>query len=298
MKKVLIIALILVVLGAILFAVGFAAKGFRIPSTFGDFHTESVTAEASFSEIQIKGSYHLLQVVRSEDGTCRAEFDASDKITTTVEVADGVLTVQQKDLRKWYEFLGWSGNRGDLTLFLPEKDYTKLTVDSGSGSVELKTPYAFGEVNIEVGSGKISAQGLTAESLKTYIGSGSGTLSGVTVNGAFTATLSSGSMNLTGVRAASLSTKISSGKLTMTETVVAQNAEMHISSGSVILDGFDAATMDVHISSGSLRGTLLTAKNFDTHASSGSIEVPPSDSSAGLCKIQVSSGSAKLEIKE
>lgn len=298
MKKVLVFALILVVLGAILFAVGFAAKGFRIPSTYGDFHTESVTAEESFSEIRIKGSYHALRVVPSEDGTCRAEFDASEKITTTVEIADSVLTVQQKDLRKWYELIGWSGNRGDLTLFLPEKAYTKLTVDSGSGSVELTAPYAFGEVDIEVGSGKISAQGLTAERLQTHIGSGSGTFSGVTVNGALDATVSSGSMNLTGIRVASLSAKISSGKLTMTETVASQNAEMHISSGSVILDGFDAATMDVHISSGSLRGTLLTAKNFDTHVSSGSIDVPPSDLSAGLCKIHVSSGSAKLAIKE
>lgn len=298
MKKVLVIALILVILGAILFAVGFAAKGFRISSTYGDFHTESVTVEDSFEGIQIKGSYHVLRVIPSEEDTCHAEFDASEKITTTVEVADGVLTVQQKDLRKWYEFIGWSGNRGDLTLFLPEKAYAKLTVDSGSGSVELNTPYAFGNVEIEVGSGRISAQGLTAESLKTHISSGSGTFSGVTVNGALTATVSSGSMNLTEIRTASLSAKLSSGKLTMTDTVAAQNAEIDIGSGSVILDGFDAATMDVHISSGSLRGTLLTAKNFDTHVSSGSIDVPPSDPSAGLCKIHVSSGSAKLTIKE
>lgn len=299
MKKTVLIALLLVVVGAVLLAVGFAANGFHIPSTYGDFHPESVTVEESFTEVCINNGSYRVRVVPSEDGSCRADFDASDKMTFEVSVADGVLTVRQKDLRKWYERIGWSNfGKRYLTLSLPEATYGKLTVESGSGSMEMATPYTFGEVGIEIGSGSFSAEGLTAERLNLHISSGSTTISSISVNGELDARLSSGSIKMNGVRAGSLAVKVSSGKVTAADTVAAGDAKITVSSGGVVLDGFDAATIDVHVSSGGVKGTLLTAKNFDAHASSGSVTVPPSDSSAGLCKVSVSSGSVNLAIKE
>lgn len=299
MKKLAIVALVLIVVGAAAFAIGFAANGFHIQLTYGDFHSESVTVEESFTDVRIDNGSYRVRVVPSEDGVCRADFDASEKITFTVEVKDGLLTVKQKDLRKWYEHIGWSNiGKRYLTLYLPERTYGNLTVESGSGSMELTTPYTFGEIGVEIGSGSFFAEGTTAEYLNLHISSGSGTISGVTVNGGLAATVSSGSMKLTGVRAETLFAKLSSGKLTLTDVIAAENAEIDIGSGSVILDGFDAAAIDIHVSSGGVKGTLLTAKNFDTHVSSGSIKVPPSDDSAGLCKIRVSSGSVNLSVKE
>ena len=299
MKKSVVIALVLVVVGATVFAVDFVANGFRIRSTYGDFHPESVTVEDPFTEVRVDNGTYRVRVIPSEDGVCRVDFDASEKMTVTAEVADGVLTVKQKDLRKWYEHIGWSDiGKRYLTLYLPERTYGKLTVESGSGSVELTTPYPFGEVGIEIGSGSFSAEGLTAECLHLHISSGSGAISDVTVNEEFVAKVSSGSMKLTDIRAETLSAKISSGKLIMTDVIAEGDAEIDVGSGGVVLDGFDAATIDIHVSSGGVKGTLLTAKMFDTHVSSGSVNVPPSDASAGLCKIRVSSGSINLAIKD
>lgn len=300
MKKVLLVALILVAVGVLLLAVGLAKNGFRPQAeTDADLTEKTVLPEGEFSEISVNNGFYAVKIVPSEDGLTRAVFDENEKITVEVTVENGVLRVRQKDLRKWYERIGWvSFGKRRLTLSLPEKTYGKLTVKSGSGSVEITTAYAFGNVSFDISSGSLSAVGLTADGLRLDISSGSAAISDALVNGAFSVDVSSGSAQISGVRAAALSADLSSGKTTFSDVVATGRAEIDVSSGTMLLNDFDAETIDMDLSSGTVKGSLLSAKNFDTHASSGKITVPASDPTAGLCKIRVSSGSVTLSMKE
>ena len=242
-------------------------------------HEETVEITDAFSAVAVQNRTYEMTVAASEDGTVRAVFDASPKMTCTASVENGVLTVRQTDLRKWYEkiFSWWKFGKRKLTLYLPAGEYGDLTVNSSSGGVAMKTgPFTFGNTDIQISSGSFTAEGLFCKALSVRISSGNAALSGC--------------------EAVSLSMKVSSGNMKLTETTVIGHSAVTLSSGSVMMEKFDAATAEIRVSSGNVKGTILTAKNFETETSSGTIRIPDSDSAAGKWKIKVSSGSVDLSL--
>ncbi|MEZ3497049.1 MAG: DUF4097 domain-containing protein, partial [Lachnospiraceae bacterium] len=78
------------------------------------------------------------------------------------------------------------------------------------------------------------------------------------------------------------------------EDVLAKTFSAETMSGNVLFKNSDADKLEIHTGSGSVRGNLLSKKNFDVSTSGGTVDVPYSDSNAGLCSVTTTSGNVSL----
>lgn len=298
-------------------------------------HEVTYTVDESFTNILVNVTDAEVVVRPSNDGTCYAVCDETDKITYSVQAANGALHVRVQDERSWLDYIGIHFDVRTVALYLPESAYELLDVTSMSGSIVCESSFTFDRVKLESKSGLIrfgavatdnltakSASGsitlenfgtaaVTAESasgrilcknaqpatLSATSGSGSVTLENVVVDSAVKAETTSGAILFQDGRAESLSFSSGSGSVTLENVVTSGDVKGATTSGSIRLDACDGANLTLKSKSGSVRGTLLSGKIFQATSSSGSIHVPDPEPSAGICKITTVSGSIDIKIE-
>lgn len=336
MKKVTIIALILLAVGLILACVGFAFVKFDL-SMFDTMETFTNTyyESADFVSIDIDGGSSEVVLIPSEEEECRIVCTEAERITHKIEVKDGTLHIEKKDKRRWFERVGVFTSDMTIEVYLPKTDFDKLKVDNSSGSIAVPEGFFFGEaevdnssgsvsfrasadrIYVDVSSGSIKLDGVSASDIYLDASSGSITAENVRVSNKFTAEASSGTVRINGgeyadleasassgsirisdVDCVNVSAEASSGSVNLTNVIAEEKIKAKTSSGSVKLDGIDAPEISIRTSSGSVSGTVLTDKMFDARTSSGSVKVPASVQNSGLCVIETSSGNIRISISE
>lgn len=114
------------------------------------------TVEEAFTKIVVEESAANLTIKRSENGTTYAVCDETDKITHSMSVSGGVLTLQEKDHRAWYNLVGISTSDRTVTLYLDGDAYDSLRVSMSSGDISCTIPATFGEAKLTNASGHIT----------------------------------------------------------------------------------------------------------------------------------------------
>lgn len=107
----------------------------------------------------------------------------------------------------------------------------------------------------------------------------------------------SGSVTMQNVNGDNLTVSTSSGTVTLLEALYSSNVLCNTVSGEIMFTGLDTENMDLITSSGDVSGNLLSSKNFITETSSGYVDVPPSDESAGTCHIHTISGNISIAVE-
>ena len=107
----------------------------------------------------------------------------------------------------------------------------------------------------------------------------------------------SGNVALYNVRTRAMELRSTSGDLELQNVLSDGNAHCETVSGEITLIGSDAENLELVTSSGDVSGNLLSPKNFITETSSGYVDVPPSDESAGTCYIRTVSGNISIVIE-
>ena len=315
MKKGIIIAIAMILLGITLIMAGGIAVGFDFKMFDNDEHTErSVEITEAFDSITIKGGD--IRILPSEDGKCRAVFFESDKISYNSDVEDGMLTIKYNDDRKWYDYIGFHFTDCGTTLYLPEVKYNYVNIKTFSGDIELGEGLTFHHINLDTSSGDIRCYAAIDDNLFAESSSGDMDISGVNTKG-ITLSVTSGSVKLSDINsAAKIDISSTSGSI-HAENVACENLEIRSSSGSTKLysviasgkikikstsgdirfDGCDANELDVRSTSGDIRGTLLSDNVFDVHTTSGSIDVPDTVEADGTFNADVTSGDVKISIE-
>lgn len=219
-----------------------------------------------------------------------------------------------------------------ITVYLPDKNYQKLQINTQSGAAFVDEEFTFNTADIATMSGNIRFLGSANETLTVHSNSGlirvekvnvkvleAGNMSGniifssVQAQEDMTLNSNSGILNLEDVQAKSFSAGTMSGNIlfrtvrvqeNMTlnsnsgilnlEDVLAKTFSAETMSGNVLFKNSDADKLEIHTGSGSVRGNLLSKKNFDVSTSSGTVDVPYSDSNAGLCSVTTTSGNVSL----
>lgn len=106
----------------------------------------------------------------------------------------------------------------------------------------------------------------------------------------------SGKLSLQNITGISLTTETSSGSIGIFEAFYSHSALCNTVSGEIQFSGLDAENLEFITSSGDISGNLRSPKNFITETSSGYMDVPPSDESAGTCSIRTVSGNVSIVI--
>lgn len=254
-----IVAVSLILFGAVLSLTALSAMdyNFELLNTVNlDSRTVEVTDE--FDSLDISTAEGDVTLLPSTDGHAHVTFRDSKKITHTVAVKDGTLTVTRIDSRKWYEHIGIYWGTMDITVYLPEAQYDSVRLKSVSGNVVVKDEFEFTELNALSTSGDVTLFDITADS------------AGV---------------------------KTVSGDIVLKNVSVAGDATVKSTSGDVEFERLSAATLDIKTVSGDIDGSVTEPMLYTADTVSGDVKLPPSFRDGGSCTLKTTSGDIEITEK-
>lgn len=334
MKKMFVLASVMIMLGVSLFALTSCSFGGKISNLVNSkLEEKTTTVSEKFNSISIDTKVADVELVPT-DGEVKVVSYDHKKVSYDVKVENGELKIEISDSRRWYERIFNFGYSSKLTVYLPESHYGMLAIDQSTGDVDIPNNFTFdnvdislstgdvslmasvlgnvkidgstgdvdvtnvtlGSLEIDISTGDVCISGLTCTSdVKIGVSTGDIDLAGVTCQN-MTLNLSTGDTELSSVRCNNLSSKANTGNIEMDNVIASECFNIERTTGKVIFDHCDAGEIYVDTNSGSVKGSLLSEKVFITKTSSGKIDVPETIT-GGKCKITTSSGDIKIEIK-
>lgn len=218
----------------------------------------SYTIEDDFNNISIDSSISDITIKVVDDDITTINTVEGEKYSFNVSVVDDTLTIEDEHKGKWLD---------NLTFF--SKSY--------SVAISLNRS-TFNNINIKASTGDVRISDLNVDDIKID--------------------LSTGDTKLSSVRCNTLDIDASTGDIKLIDTISSESLKIDVSTGDVVLDRFDSKDIYIKGSTGDVRGTILTDKVFDCHASTGSVKVPTSGETEEKCYIKVSTGDIKISIAQ
>ena len=317
MKIALIIALVCLIVGALLVGLGwvllqkYPIQKNVVKDSVHPYGMDKLPKQINISTLDSRVELHPI-----EGDEWRVECKETENNPHTVELVDGVLTVKQEgDIRKWYEYIGIFNafQNPSVIVYLPAQIYESLSIHSASGSIKVQEGFVFsnaslqntrgsitcssritGALNVKNASGSITVNGSVGGDLNARNTSGSIHIVGG-VNGNLTVTNGSGSIKIKNATPTSVNIKNTSGGIDLVDIVCGESCTIDNASGSIELERCDAISFDLKNTSGSIRASILTAKTFDCHSTSGSVHTP-ADGNGGMFKARTTSGGIRITI--
>lgn len=271
-------------LGVILMAVGLVIFVGAVVAAGGDFlafstvEYETTTHDISdaFTNISVDTTTADITILPSKDGKCTVTCHDEKNVHHTVAVKNGTLTIEQVDKRKWYEHIGIGFGSSAVTVYLPEAEYGKLSVNATTGDIGIES--------------------ITLDALDLDLSTGRVTVTDVTSAGDITVKVSTGETLLTDARCKNLISTGSTGDITLKNVVATESFSIKRSTGDVTFHRCDAAEITASTSTGAVTGTLTSDKVFIAKANTGRVSVPYT-TTGGRCELTTTTGNIDIEIE-
>ena len=313
MKKWMVIAAVLMVLGGAVFMISLVAADFN----FFAIDTENLTEKKYeikelFRNIEIKDSKGDVRLVVGD--SCRVEYQESQFTRYDILVENDTLRIWVSDQRKWYYYFGFSFSRPTVTVYLPEELYASLSVKTNTGDVTVSEEFTFqqaklssdtgnlsfgasvsGQLEAETDTGNILIQSPTLGKGDFSTDTGNISLSGLTAEDSLSFETDTGDLKLVDVNCTNLSLETDTGDADLTRVLCSGNFSAETDTGDVSFDACDAAHVTVKTDTGDVEGTFCTAKIFQVSTRTGSVNVP-SSLRGGACRVSTSTGDVNLKV--
>lgn len=311
-----IIAALLILAGLIIFAsvMTFHGWDFNKLST-GKYEYNSYLISEDFDSIAVKTDTAEIIFKLSDDGKCKVECHEEEKSKHHVTVKENTLDISVTHKKEWYDYISINFSSPKITVYLPELDYTSLSVSGKTGAVKVQDSLkikdvdislstgnvdfsaAFSEsVKIKTTTGSISTENISAGGLDLSVTTGKITVKDVTCDGDINISVSTGKTDIRDTRCQNMTSNGSTGSIFLNNVIVSNKLFIERSTGNVSFDASDAAEIVVKTNTGDVRGSLLTDKVFITKTDTGSINVPDSIT-GGRCEIKTDTGDIKITVK-
>lgn len=138
-----------------------------------DYVTNNYTIEEPFRAIRTEHTISSdLRILPSMDDSCRVMCYDQQKLTHSAAVENGTLVIRKQDDRRWYDHIGIQLQSTEILIYLPQREYESLTVQSSAGDVTVEPEFTFSTVDILTNTGDIqlSAQVTQALNISTDTG--------------------------------------------------------------------------------------------------------------------------------
>lgn len=271
----LIIALILTLLGASVFAIAMANYDWDFAKLNTDkYVTNTYNPDSEFDRISINVNTTDIKFALSEDGKCSIVCRESDKVKHSAFAQNGILIIEIEDTRRWYDHIGIFYENPNMTVYLPKTEYASLSVETNTGDVFIPKDFSFKTIDIDGDTSDIKCLAF-ASNLEIET--------------------STGDVNLDTVTADRISLSSDTGDIKLKSVVANNNIEIETDTGDVKFEGSDAKSISVETDTGDVTGTLLTPKVFFTESDTGRISVPKA-TTGGKCEITTETGDIKIDI--
>ncbi len=312
-------ALLLIACGVVLFVVSACKHNGDITQLGKDqFEINNHEFEDEIIGFFVNTSSADIEFVPYDEHSTKIVCFELKKARHTVEYneATGTISINVTDERKWYEQVGIFINSPRITIYLPEREYISMTLETHTGDVNIPNELLFDNITISTTTGNVKCSANTAEKLKIVTHTGNIQLNNVTTNeleldvttgninatnvkcnGNISVGVSTGDALLTDISCKSFKSVGNIGKLILTNVIASADFNLERSTGDIKFDACDANEIYAKTSTGSVTGTLRSQKTFITDTSTGSVDVP-SGTSGGTCRIKTSTGRIKISLTQ
>lgn len=315
MKHWLFAAIILLVLGGLVFLYSFAAADFN----FFKVETETVMdntykINGEFQKIQIEDNVGDVRLVLGTEA--RVECCESEHLRYSVSVENGTLRIKLLDTRRWYHYLGFNLSDRALTVYLPEGMYEKLSVETDTGNIQIDSDFTFRWAKLSSDTGMISFEGTVSDSLDIETDTGNILLRSVSlgsleletetghvilqdlsVKDSLSLETETGELHLVDLTCATLSCEGSTADIFLENVIADKKMVLKTKSGDLFLEACDAPNVEIISASGDVTGSFLRDKIFNVNSKSGDVKVPESAGS-DRCKVTTGSGDITLTVEK
>ena len=247
-----------------------------------------------FNNISIQTDTADIYFVMSNDGMCRVVCYEEAKERHSVEVQNGILTINALNDKKWYDYIGVNIDSPKITIYLPEAEYSSLVIEESTGDIEISKNFEFKNIDISLSTGDVKCYASAEETIKIVAGTGNIYIESISAS-SIDLTVSTGRVTVSDIVCKNLTSTGSTGDISLKNVVSTEKISIERGTGDITLEGSDAAELFISTDTGDIKGSLLTDKVFITKTDTGRINVPGS-TTGGRCEITTDTGDIKISI--
>ena len=269
------IAVVVVVIGAGLCFAGMSAVGFK----FRDLdRTEYVTNTYSFDSVRaidIEGETADVELLAGEGGACKVVCSENEREKYTVTAQNGTLVIRPVDQKTRWTFFAFSFKNPKITVYLPAGGYDLLKAELDTGDIRVEKGLAFAAMDLDLDTGDIALDGVQADTI--------------------TAHSDTGDILVFDMQPAQADLSVSTGHITLRNVICSGDLICKSNTGDISVEGVDGANLYFKASTGDITGSVLTEKIFYARSSTGKVSVPQT-TAGGRCEAETSTGDIRLSL--
>ena len=280
----------------------------------GNVVTNTYDVSKSFQNIDIDADAEDISFVAAKDGKCKVVCVEHPEEPHRVRVEGSTLKIDREPNTK--SGFNLVSGKETITVYLPDRKYKDLEVDTDTGNVEIPEDFTFESIDAESDTGDFDCEAPEVDKLAFETDTGDTTVSGlkakeirlkadtgrievtdVKCSGDMTIDVSTGKAKLENVTCRNFNSEANTGDLVMKNVIAKDTFTIKRTTGEVSFDGCDAETIYVTTDTGDVTGTLLSDKVFLTETDTGKVDTPKSIT-GGRCEITTDTGDIKLDVKK
>ncbi|MBQ9761406.1 MAG: DUF4097 family beta strand repeat protein [Clostridia bacterium] len=313
----LIVAVALIVVGAVSFVWAMSANGWDFTKlSTAKYVTNTYELDADFENISINTNTADVIFLPSDSEQGRVVCYEADNERHTVTATGGTLTVRVVKNKAWYDYIGFNFDTPKLTVYLPKSEYGRITVENNTGDVSIPKSFGFVSMDIATDTGDVRCDASVLESLKIETDTGDVNLATLSAGSVSVMTdtgdvgmysvnalrdvgieTDTGKVALTGVNCKSVVIESDTGDVSLESVIATNRFSIDTDTGDVALINSDAAEIFIETETGDVTGSLLSGKTFVTDSDTGDISVPASVT-GGRCEIITDTGDITVRVNQ
>ncbi len=293
-----IVAAVLVVTGLVIFAGVMTVYDYDFTKlSTVTYETNTYEIGEAFDKISVDVDTTDIKFAPSDDKMCRIQCSETDKVKYSASVQDGTLIIDTVDTRKWYDYIGIFIGKQTMTIYLPQDNYTLISIDTDTGDIDIPKNFTFEEIKIDGKTADVECGASVLKNAEIKLSTGSIKMAELTAEKIDFST-ATGDININNVNASdNVKIETDTGNISFNKVISKGDFEIESSTGNVKLENSDAAQIFVKTSTGNVTGNLLSEKIFLTDTSTGNVSVPKT-MSGGRCEITTSTGNIEIYIAD
>lgn len=305
-----------IIIGAVIFvcAMSFLKWDFSKLST-NKYQTNEYQITEEFSSVLINTSTANIEFVASSEDKVKVVCYEEEGVKHEVIADNETLKVSVNDTRKWYQHVSINFQTPKITVYMPVREYSSLTIKESTGNINLPSELKFNNIDLKVSTGAVKCLSSANELIKISSSTGdikvenvdcgaidlsvtTGKIEVLDVNcdADVKMVVSTGKVILTNVSCKNLVSSGKTGDISLQKVVASEKFDIERSTGDVKFEGCDAGEIFIQTDTGDVDGSLLTEKVFIVKTDTGDVDVPNSIT-GGRCEITTDTGDVKIMIK-
>ena len=281
-KRVMLIAAICVIVGALLCVAAMASVGFDLNNlNTTQYRTRTIDITEKFSDISISAGSTDVCILPSDDGVCSVVSVEEPDAPNSASVENGALIVAASARGgHWYESIGinfgveaWPS----VTIYLPESVYGDLSCKTAGGDVSAASGLTFAAADITTDSGEVCFDASAVGEARICTASGDVTSDGASANTLLVRT-TSGGVRVTSPDAAQIELHSTSSDVSLTDASMPGMLTAETTSGDITITRAKASSASVKAVSGDVSALELYAVGrLSVQTTSGEISLTHCD---------------------